>query len=58
MKFWDNYIKVLISEGIVVLIIIISVLVLKFGFKEAYKEFAKWYGEKVMTDTDVYEVIE
>lgn len=58
MKFWDNYIKVIIAEGIAVVLVIISVLILKFGFKSNYEEFVKWYGENVLTDTDVYEVIE
>lgn len=58
MKFWDNYIKVIIAEGIAVFLVIISILILKFGFKGAYLEFVKWYGENVLTDTDIYEVIE
>lgn len=58
MKFWDNYLKLIIIEGIIAVIIIISALILKFGFKSNYKDFKAWYYENVMTDTDVYEVVE
>jgi len=57
LKFWDSFIKVLIIQGIVSLIVLISVLVLKFGFGKAYKQFSNWYFENVMTDTSIYEVI-
>lgn len=58
MKFWDNYVKLLITEGIIAVIIISSVLILKFGFKGKYNDFKNWYKENVLTDTDVYEVVE
>ena len=58
MKFWDNYIKLLIIQGIIALIIVSSVLILKFGFRNTYNEFKNWYKENVLSDTDVYEVVE
>lgn len=58
MKFWDNYVKLLIIEGIIAVIIISSVLILKLGFKEEYNDFKNWYKENILTDTDVYEVVE
>ena len=58
MKFWDNFVKLLIAQGIIVIIIILSVLALKFGFKDNYNDFKNWYRENVLTDTDVNEVIE
>ncbi len=58
MKFWDNYVKLLIIEGIIAVIIISSVLILKFGFKDIYNDFKNWYKENVLTDTDIYEVVE
>ena len=58
MKFWDNYVKLLIIEGIIAVIIISSVLILKFGFKDTYNDFENWYKENVLTDTDIYEVVE
>ena len=57
MKFWDNCIKLLIVQGIIAVIIIASVLILKFAFKDTYNEFKSWYSDNVFTDTDVYEVI-
>lgn len=58
MKFWDNYVKLLIIEGIIAVVIISSVLILKLGFKEEYNDFKNWYKENILTDTDVYEVVE
>lgn len=58
MKFWDNYVKLLIIEGIIAVIIISSILILKFGFKDIYNDFKNWYKENVLTDTDIYEVVE
>ena len=58
MKFWDNYVKLLIIQGIIVLIIVLGVLIVKFGLKSTYSEFKNWYKENVLTDTDVYEVVE
>ena len=58
MKFWDNYAKLLITEGIILVFIILSVLILKLGFKESFNDFKNWYSENILTDTDVYEVVE
>ncbi|MBO5089802.1 MAG: hypothetical protein IJD00_01900 [Clostridia bacterium] len=58
MKFWDCFIKVIIIQGITVFIVLASVLILKFGFSKTYKQFFNWYSENVMTDTNIYEVIE
>lgn len=58
MKFWDNCIKLLIVEGILVLLAILGVLILKYGFNETYTQFQDWYKESALSDTDVYEVIE
>lgn len=58
MKFWDNYVKLLIIQGIIALIAVLSVLVIKFGFKDVYKDFKNWYKENALSDTNVYEVIE
>ena len=57
MKFWDSLIKLLITQCAVALVIILSVLVLKFGFKSTYKDFVNWYKANILTDTSVYEVI-
>ncbi len=57
MKFWNNYIKLLITQGIIALIIILGVVVIKFGFKDVYKEFQDWYKDNVLVDTDINEVI-
>ena len=58
MKFWDNYLKLIIIQGVIAIIVILSVVVLKFGFKNTYNNFKNWYKENVLSDTDVYEVVE
>ena len=58
MKFWDNYAKLLIIQGMVALLLVSSVLVMKYCFKKSYNDFKNWYKENALTDTDVYEVIE
>lgn len=58
MKFWDCFIKMTIIQGIAAFIVLASVLVLKFGFSKAYKQFLNWYSKNAMSDTNIYEVIE
>ena len=58
MKFWDNYVKLIIAQGIIAIIVILFVLILRFCFKEEYKDFKNWYIENAISDTDVYEVVE
>jgi hypothetical protein len=53
MKFWDSFVKLLITQCAVALVIILSVLVLKFGFKSTYKDFVNWYKANILTDTSV-----
>ena len=51
------YIKIVTSEFILAVIVILSVVVIKYFFKDTYKEFKVWYAENVAVDTDVYEVL-
>ena len=57
MNFWNAYVKMLIVEGVAALFIIISVLAVKFFFKDTYKDLSEWYKENVLVDTDISEVI-
>ncbi len=57
MKFWDNYVKVIILQCTVAVIVVLSILVLKYGFKGSYSKFENWYKENILTDTSIYEVI-
>lgn len=53
----NMYINIIIAEGICVLVILLSVLVLKYFFKAEYKDFKKWYNTEITTDTRIEEVI-
>ncbi len=57
MNFWNAYVKMLIVEGVAALVIIISVLTVKFFFKDTYKNLSEWYKENVLVDIDISEVI-
>lgn len=57
MKFWDNYVKLIILQGVIAVIVVLSVVVLKYGFKGSYVKFENWYKENILTDTSIYEVI-
>lgn len=57
MKFWNNYIKLLVTQGIIAAIVILSILIIKFCFKDTYNDFKNWYKDNLLTDTDINEVI-
>lgn len=46
----------LITEAIVTLIIIFSVLAVKYFFKDTFTQLAKWYGENICAETEADEV--
>ena len=54
----DNLAKLIIAQTVCVLIIISSVLVIKYFFKGTYKQLTKWYIDNVCVDTDINEVLE
>ena len=54
----DNLARLIIAQTVCVLIIISSVLVIKYFFKGTYKHLAKWYTQNVCVDTDINEVLE
>lgn len=58
MKFWDCFLKALIVEGVAVLIIILTALVLRFCFVPTFEKVSDWYLQNVLVDTDINEVIE
>lgn len=57
MKFWDMYTKAIITEGIAVLLIILTVITVKFCFKKTYKKVHNFYIQNVLSDTDINEVL-
>ena len=57
MKFWDMYTKAIITEGIAVLLIILTVITVKFCFKKPCKKVHNFYIQNVLSDTDINEVL-
>ncbi len=54
----DNmYINVIITQAICVIVILLSVLTVKYLFKGEYKVFKEWYLEEITADTRIEEVI-
>ncbi len=54
----DNmYINVIITQAICVILILLSVLTVKYLFKGEYKVFKEWYLEEITADTRIEEVI-
>lgn len=53
----NMYINIIITEILCMLVILVSVLVLKYFFKGEYKEFKAWYNTEITADTKIEEVI-
>lgn len=47
---------ILISEAIVTLIIIFSVLAVKYFFKDTFTQLAQWYSTNICAETEADEV--
>lgn len=52
------YINIIITQTICVVIVLLSVLVLKYFFKGEYKAVKNWYKTEIATNTDIDEVLE
>ncbi len=53
----DNLTKLIITQTICVLIIILSVITVKYFFGGTYKKLLSWYSENVCVTTDISEVL-
>ncbi|MBQ6848247.1 MAG: hypothetical protein IJO62_04995 [Clostridia bacterium] len=54
----DMYINIIITEALCVVVILLTVLTLKYFFKSDFKDFEKWYEREITADTRIEEVIE
>ena len=52
------YINIIITQLICCVLIISSVLVMKYFFKGEFKEIKSWYIKNITNDTRISEVIE
>jgi hypothetical protein len=53
----DNLTKLIITQAICVLIIISSVITVKYFFGGTYKKLLSWYKENICVTTDINEVL-
>ncbi len=53
-----NYIRIIITQLICCVIILLSVLGLKYFFKKDYKAFKAWYEAEASDNTYIEEVLE
>ncbi len=51
------YINIIITEALCMVVILLSVLVLKYFLKSDFKDFKKWYEKELTADTRIEEVI-
>lgn len=57
-KNFNTFFYILIVETVTVAVVLLSVLVLKFGFKKNYQRFYDWYEENFLIETDIKDIIE
>ncbi|MBR4123922.1 MAG: hypothetical protein IKT93_05840 [Clostridia bacterium] len=53
----DVFVKIMILQCIFVLVIISSVLIVKYFFKGTFNDLKLWYNDNIAVDTDIYEVL-
>lgn len=53
----NMYINIVITQFICVVLVLISILVLKYYNKTAYKKVKAWYTEEITATTSVSEVL-
>ncbi|MBE6750003.1 MAG: hypothetical protein E7560_02445 [Ruminococcaceae bacterium] len=53
----SQFANIIITQGICVLIILTSVVVIKYFFKSTYKKLESFYSAYICSDTDINEVI-
>jgi hypothetical protein len=54
----SRFSEILITQIIAMVIILISVLIIKYFFKSTYEDLKAWYKEDICANTDIQEVLE
>ncbi|MBE6787564.1 MAG: hypothetical protein E7537_04370 [Ruminococcaceae bacterium] len=57
MSFFEWFYKIIIVQGICILIILLSVISVKYFFKSEYKKAQDFHKTEIMSDTDIKEVL-
>ena len=53
----DNFSRLIITQAVCIVIIISSVIAVKYFFKGTYQKLLSWYNENVCVTTDINEVL-
>lgn len=53
----DCFPHIIITQSICVVIILLTVLVVKYFFKGTYNQVKEWYSQNICVDTDINQVI-
>lgn len=51
------FFKIIVTECVLAIIILLVVTVIKYFFKGKYKEIRTWYNQSVAVDTEIKEVL-
>ena len=52
------YLNVIITQALCMLVVLLSVITIKYLFKSEFKSLQKWYLEEFCNDTLIEEVVE
>lgn len=53
----DCFAYIIITQSICVVLILLTVLVVKYFFKGTYNQVKEWYSQNICVDTDIEQVI-
>ena len=57
MTFFEWFYKTVIVESICVLIILLSIIIMKYFFKSTFLQVDKFYTQEILSDTRIEEVL-
>lgn len=57
MTFFEWFYKTVIVQSVCVLIILASIVIMKYFFKGAYSQIESFYREEILSDTKISEVL-
>ncbi len=57
MTFFEWFYKTVIVQSVCVLIILLSVIIMKYFFKDVFAEIKDFYREEILSDTKISEVL-
>ena len=58
LKIKNPFISIMITQSVCVMLILISLVSIKYFFENTYNDLKKFYNSEICSDTDIDEVIE